>query len=67
MILSVDLGHCTDCGSCVEVCPEVFKKNSETGYIEIFFLDKHPENCVKEAISICPADCIAWEESNINP
>lgn len=63
---TVDLGQCTDCGSCVEVCPEVFSKNPNTGYIEIVFSDEYPEDCVQEAISICPAECIFWEESDIN-
>jgi len=66
MIPSIDIGQCTDCGSCLEVCPEVFSKNSETGYIEIVFLDEYPEDCVQETISICPTDCISWEESDIN-
>ena len=61
MIPSIDLGQCTDCGSCVEICPEVFRKNSETGYIEIVSLYEYPEDCVQEAISICPTDCISWE------
>ena len=62
MIPVVDMGQCTDCGSCLEVCKEVFKKNSETGYVEVISLSEYPEDCVQEAISVCPADCIAWEE-----
>ena len=61
MTPSIDLGQCTDCGSCVEVCPEVFRKNSETLYIEIVLLDEYPEDCVQDAIRICPTDCISWK------
>jgi ferredoxin len=59
----VDMGECTDCGSCLEVCPEVFKRNSETGYIDVIYFHEYPEDCVQEAISVCPADCITWEKS----
>ncbi len=59
----IDFSECTDCGSCLEVCPEVFVKKSETGYIEVVYFQEYPEDCVQEAISVCPADCIAWEGS----
>jgi ferredoxin len=63
MIPVVDMGECTDCGSCLEVCPEVFKRNLETGNIDVADLNTYPEDCVQEAISVCPVDCISWEES----
>ncbi len=63
MIPVVDLGECTDCGSCLEVCPEVFERNSETGFIEVVYFPEYPADCVLEAITVCPADCIDWEES----
>jgi len=59
----IDIGKCTDCESCLELCPEVFRRNSETGYIEVADLTKYPEEFVDQAISICPVDCIRWEES----
>jgi len=62
MIPAVDMGKCTDCGSCLEVCPEVFKRNPETEFIEVALLTAYPEDCVQEAISVCPADCISWEK-----
>jgi len=63
MIPVVDMGECTDCGSCLEVCPEVFMRNSETGSIDVVNFNTYPEDCVQEAISVCPVDCISWEES----
>ncbi len=62
MIPAIDLGGCTDCGSCLEVCPDVFQRNSETGHIIVVDLDNYPEDCVHEAISVCPVDCISWDE-----
>jgi ferredoxin len=61
MIPVIDLSECTDCGSCLELCPSVFKRNEETARIEMMDLSEYPEEGVEEAISMCPADCIAWE------
>ena len=58
----IDLGACNDCESCLELCPAVFKRNEETGLIEVADLTAYPEEMVREAISMCPADCITWEE-----
>ncbi|MFC1839317.1 ferredoxin [Thermodesulfobacteriota bacterium] len=57
----IDIGKCTDCESCLELCPEVFRRNGETGYIEVADLNKYPEELVDQVISVCPADCISWE------
>jgi ferredoxin len=58
----VDLSKCTKCDACVEVCPEVFRFN-EAGFIEILELAEYPEDCVREAIKYCPAECISWKDS----
>ena len=58
----VDIGGCTLCMGCVEVCPEVFRLNPDTGYIEVIDQDLYPPACVDEAIKYCPEDVITWEE-----
>jgi ferredoxin len=60
LIPEIDLADCTDCGSCEAVCPEVFIRN-ETGDLEVDDLAEYPEDCVQEAVTICPVDCIHWE------
>jgi len=57
----IDLSRCTDCESCLAICPSVFRKNEETGFIEVIELNDYPEQEVHEAVAICPADCITWE------
>jgi len=57
----VDIGACTLCLGCVEVCPEVFQQN-DAGYIEVLELENYPIEAVNEAIKYCPEDCISWEE-----
>jgi ferredoxin len=61
-IPTIDLSSCTDCESCVEVCPEVFGRNPETGLIEVVDLSEYPEGDIHEALAMCPADCITWDE-----
>jgi len=62
--LVVDLSRCVDCDACVELCPDVFRKN-EAGYIEVLEGGIESEECIQEAINCCPSDCIAWEESEL--
>jgi ferredoxin len=57
----IDIGACTQCMGCVELCPQVFRYN-DAGYIEIVELEQYPEKEVDEAIMLCPEDCIAWIE-----
>ena len=56
----IDIGACTLCMGCVEVCPEVFQLN-DAGYIEVRELQTYPQEAVDEAIKYCPEDCIGWE------
>jgi len=57
----VDIGTCTLCMGCIEVCPEVFQLN-DAGFIEVVELAAYPQEAVDEAIKYCPEDCISWEE-----
>ena len=58
----VDIGACTLCEGCIEMCPEVFSLN-EAGFIEVADLAQYPEDDVAEAIKYCPEDCIYWEST----
>jgi len=57
----VDIGRCSLCLGCVEICPTVFRLNQAVGYIEVIHLDRYPEPEVDEAIKLCPEDCLGWE------
>lgn len=58
----IDIRECSDCGTCLELCPSVFRRNEVSGFIEIRELLQYPEDDVQEVISCCPKDCITWEE-----
>jgi ferredoxin len=57
----IDPGCCILCEGCVEIAPEIFRLNRETGLIEVIDLSRYPKDLVDEAIKICPEDCISWE------
>lgn len=61
-IPEIDLGECTKCDACVEICPDVFRHN-EADFLEVLDLADYPEQCVEEAMKYCPTQCIAWQES----
>ncbi len=60
----IDLSDCTTCGTCVEICPQVFRV-APAGYVEVIELSEYPRDEVDRAISYCPEDCIYWEESDL--
>jgi ferredoxin len=58
----LDMSRCSECESCIELHPELFRRNPETDGIEIMDLPEYPEEKIQEAINCCPRDCIAWED-----
>jgi len=53
---------CVGCGSCLEICPEVFTLNEALGKALVINPQGCPESRIEEAIEICPVNCIHWEE-----
>lgn len=58
--LKVDDELCIGCGTCIEICPEVFALNEEgKAYV------KNQEGCstcnCEEAINSCPVSAISWD------
>ena len=58
----IDIRECSDCGTCLELCPTVFIKNEASGIIEARELSQYPEEEILEVIHSCPKNCITWEE-----
>ena len=58
----VDQDECIGCGSCEEICPDVFKLNQDTEKAEVIKPQGGPEDQIQEAIDTCPVSCIRWEE-----
>ncbi|SDB32833.1 ferredoxin [Desulfonatronum thiosulfatophilum] len=58
----VDLDECIGCESCVEICPEVFKMDEQSGKAEVIMPEGGPEDQIEEAMETCPVQCIHWQE-----
>ena len=58
----IDEEECIGCGSCVEICPEVFQMKEGEEKSEVIKPEGGPENLIQEAIDTCPVSCIRWEE-----
>ena len=56
----IDRSECTDCESCISLLPDIFRRNPETGCIEVAELSDYPENEIEQVMSLCPGDCITW-------
>jgi ferredoxin len=59
---TIDRSECTDCESCISLRPDIFKRNQETGCIEVAELSDYPEDDIEQVMSMCPGDCIAWQQ-----
>ena len=60
--LYIDEEECIGCGSCEEICPEVFELDEETEKAEVIQPEGGPEDLIDEAIEACPVACIYWED-----
>jgi ferredoxin len=58
----IDEDECIGCGSCEEICAEVFKLNEATEKAEVILPEGGPEELIEEAMETCPVECIHWEE-----
>ncbi len=57
----IDRSACTDCESCISLLPHIFKRNPDTGCIEVVELSDYPESEIEQVMSMCPGDCITWQ------
>ncbi len=58
----IDADECVACGTCVEICPEVFEMEDGADTATVIKENGGPEDLVQEAIDTCPVQCICWEE-----
>jgi len=58
----IDEEECIGCGSCHEICPEVFQIDEETEKSQVIKPQGGPVACIEEAMVECPMSCIYWED-----
>jgi ferredoxin len=57
----IDEEECIGCGTCEELCPDVFELDEVTDKAKVIKPQGGPEDCIEEAISSCPVSCISWK------
>ena len=61
-IVVIDTEECIGCESCVELCAEVFAFNETEEKAEVIMPEGGPEDCIEEAMDMCPVECIHYTE-----
>ncbi|HDH04732.1 MAG TPA: ferredoxin [Nitrospirae bacterium] len=54
----IDFDECVGCGSCVEICPEVFELNEDDNKAYVRAEDKCDTCDCGEAVDVCPTEAI---------
>ncbi len=57
----IDADECAACGTCVEICPEVFSMEEDADAAVVINENSGPEELIQEAMDSCPVECIRWE------
>ena len=58
----IDQDECIGCGTCVELCPEVFALNEDENKAYVTTPEGGDQACIEDAIASCPVACITNEE-----
>jgi len=61
-ILTIDEELCIGCGTCAEICPEVFELNESIEKAQVKNQDACSQCNCEEAINNCPVGAISWKE-----
>jgi len=57
----IDVYECNGCGSCVEICPEVFAMDEDGEKAYLIDPDAEVTDKVEEAAAYCAQKCIYFE------
>ena len=57
----IDREECIGCGSCHDLCPDVFELDEEIEKAEVIKPEGGSIECIEEAMIECPMQCIYWE------
>jgi len=57
----IDVYECNGCGSCVEICPDVFAMDDDGEKAYLIDFDARVTEKVEEAAAYCAQKCIYFE------
>ena len=57
----IDEDECIGCGSCEDICPEVFKTDHAVEKSIVIKPEGGPRDLIEEAMGECPMSCIFWD------
>ena len=58
-MIKVNKELCASCGTCVALCPDVFKLNSDDGKLVV--ISQKNVDCAKNALANCPVQAISMD------
>jgi ferredoxin len=58
----IEIEDCIGCGSCVDLCPEVFMLLESIEKVQVINPQGCPQEKIEEAVELCPVHCIHWED-----
>lgn len=58
MRVEVDQELCISCGTCIDICPEVFEWNDEKAHAALEEVPSDLEEEAHEAVESCPTEAI---------
>lgn len=58
MQITIDTYLCNGCGTCIEMCPEVFRLDETTGKAALVSAEPVVTDDVYQAAAYCPEKCI---------
>lgn len=58
----IDTYQCSGCGTCAEMCPEVFRMDSMMEKAELITVTPEITDAVYQAAAFCPEKCIKVRE-----
>ncbi|ADW18857.1 hypothetical protein Despr_2722 [Desulfobulbus propionicus DSM 2032] len=64
--LAIDSYRCNGCGSCCEMCPEVFGLTPLTSRAQLLNPDQEVTEDVRRAAAFCPKKCILVSGEDID-
>jgi ferredoxin len=60
--VAINNEECIGCGSCADMCPDIFEMNHELEKSFVIKAEGGDEDCILDAMGECPMSCIIWDD-----